>query len=117
MRSVIRFMTFAAAGILVLASGTARASVVDVKIPFPFVVQNQSFPAGTYQVERDTGNPGAMLIRSDKGNHAMYVLTTPAAGSDPKGNQPSLTFTKHENEYRLTDIWESAHQGEEISQR
>jgi hypothetical protein len=45
------------------------------------------------------------------------VLTTPAAGKDPSGNKPALTFKRYENQHRLADIWESASQGRTFAPR
>jgi hypothetical protein len=49
------------------------------------------------------------LIRGDKGG--AFVATVPSAGHDPVGNQPSLTFVRHENQYKLSTIWESGRDG------
>ena len=46
-----------AAGLLMLAAGTASAAAVEVKVPFPFVVQGQTMPAGQYPSgERNNGS-------------------------------------------------------------
>jgi hypothetical protein len=112
---VAKRTTLVAAALLAFAGGPATAAVVDVKVPFPFVVQGHQFPAGQYHVQRDELDPSVVLIRGDKGNTAtMFVLTRPAAGHDPVGDRPALTFTRHENQYRLADVWESAGQGHEV---
>jgi hypothetical protein len=98
---------------MVLATGSARASTVEVKVPFPFVVRGQTLPAGRYSVNDDGG---VVQIRGEKGNHAIvYFLTIPADGHDPAGNTPALTFRRDEHQYRLTGIWESASQGRELN--
>jgi len=97
-----------AAGFLAVAGVPAGASEVDVKVPFAFVVQGHAFPAGEYRVERDAENSPVVLIRGEKGSHVkMFVMTMPSEGHAPSGNEPMLTFDKHENQYELTDIWES----------
>jgi hypothetical protein len=118
MQSVLKRATLVAAGIVTLVGGTASASVFDVKIPFPFVVQGRTLPAGEYRVERNMSDSSVMLIRGERGNNAgMFVQTTPAAGKDPSGNTPALTFKRDENQYRLADIWESGSQGREVAAR
>jgi hypothetical protein len=118
MQSVLKRATLVAAGIVTLVAGTARASVFDVKIPFPFVVQGRTLPAGEYRVERNMSDSSVMLIRGERGNNAgMFVQTTPAAGKDPSGNTPALTFKRDEKQYRLADIWESGSQGREVAAR
>jgi hypothetical protein len=107
-----------ATGVVAFAGGTARASEVDVvKVPFAFVVQGHSFPAGEYRVERDAENSPVVLIRGEKGSRAsMFVMTMPAEGRAPSGSEPMLTFDKREHQYELTDIWESG-QGREVLTR
>jgi hypothetical protein len=113
MRSIIARAGVLAAAFMVLATGSARASTIEVKVPFPFVVHGQTMPAGQYRVNDDSG---VVQFLGEKGNQAnMFVLTIPASGHDPAGNSPALTFRRYENEYRLTGIWESASQGRDIS--
>jgi hypothetical protein len=115
MSSVTKKAALLAAGFLVFAGGTASAGVVDVKVPFPFVVQGQSFPAGQYRVENDPLQPSVVLIRGERGTKVnMFVLTMPAGGHDPAGDKPALAFNRYENQYRLSDVWESAGEGREI---
>jgi hypothetical protein len=115
MSSVTKKAALLAAGFLVFAGGTASAGVVDVKVPFPFVVQGQTLPAGQYRVESDPLKSSVVLIRGEHGTKAsMFVLTMPADGHDPAGTKAALTFNRYENQYRLSDIWESAGEGCEI---
>src|SRR5262245_48015707 len=109
MRFLVRTSLLAAA-IIVLASGVARASTFEVKVPFPFLIHGQSMPAGQYVVKDDGG---VVLFNGEKGTHATVVfMTTPLSGHAPAGSSPALTFRHDEqNQYRLTDIWESATQG------
>jgi hypothetical protein len=39
------------------------------------------------------------------------MRTTPASGVGPAGDKPALTFTRDENAYRLSTIWESLTEG------
>ena len=104
-----------AAGLLTFAGSAASGATVDVKVPFPFVVQGRSMPAGQYVVQSDESDPSVLLIRGEDGTRTgMFVLTRPAAGRDPAGDTPALTFNRYENQYRLVSIWESASQGQEL---
>ena len=112
MRSLKKIGLLAAA-FLVVGSGSARASTIEVKVPFSFVIHGQTLPAGQYRVSDDSG---VVQFLGEKGNKAsMFVMTMPASGHDPAGNSPALTFRRYENQYRLTDIWQSAMQGREIA--
>jgi hypothetical protein len=106
----------AAAACLLMTAGHANASeVLQVKVPFPFVVNGQTLPAGQYSVERDDFATSILLIRGEKGNHASaFIKTTPAMGQDPKGDQPSLQFKRHENDYKLSTVWESRDEGLQV---
>jgi hypothetical protein len=115
MRSVIRKAGLWTAVLAMCGGGSALASTIDVKVPFAFVVQGQTLPAGEYRLVRDTNDPSIVLIQGEKGNTAtMLALTRPAAGHDPAGNTPALTFKRVENQYRLSDIWSSGAEGQEV---
>ena len=113
MRSIMRKSVMLAGVFLVFAGANASASdwnVMEVKVPFPFVVNGQTFPAGQYMVEEEDGS--ALLLRGEKGNHAAtFVTTIPASGQEPAGTKPALTFTRDENQYRLSSVWESGSEG------
>ena len=121
MRSIIRHVVLVAGAILLCAVGTARASsftVMEARVPFPFVVNGRIFPAGRYTVEREDTSSSVVLIKGERGNHAAAYLTTmPNGGHDPAGSQPALTFTRQENEFRLSGIWQSAYEGRDVVSR
>jgi hypothetical protein len=115
MRSTIKKAGLLAAAFVVLSAGSVRASTLEVKVPFPFIVHGYTLPAGQYLVSDDGG---VVQFRGERGNRAgLFVMTVPASGHDPAGNSPALTFRHVENQYRLTDIWQSATQGREIAGR
>ena len=114
MKSLWRKAMLIAGALVVVTGAQARAAVVDVKVPFPFVVHGHQFPAGEYRVERDETNPSVILIRNEHDKTGMFVMTEPVLGQDPAGDRPALTFDRFENQYRLAGIWESVHQGEEV---
>jgi len=109
MKSIIVKSGLLAAVLVVGATGVARADTMDVKVPFPFVVHGQTLPAGDYRVEIE--GP-VVLLRGEHHNKTTIIFTTmPAAGQDPAGDTPVLTFRRGETEYRLADIWESGSMG------
>ena len=116
--AIKRSLTLAAA-FLGLCVGSAQADEVVVKVPFPFVVRGQTLPAGEYILESVDQDPAVMVIRGAKNNHesATIVLTNPADGHDPAGDAPALTFTRVENQYQLSTIWESGTEGRTLSTR
>jgi hypothetical protein len=114
MWSLMKKATLLGTGFLIVAAATARAEVVEVKVPFAFVVDGQTLPAGQYRVESEASS-GVVLIRGTQGTRAVaFVLTTPAAGRNPAGSTPALVFTPYETDYQLTAIWESGRAGHEL---
>jgi len=115
MRSTLGKSVMLAGVFLLLAGANANAALVDmleVKIPFPFVANGQSFPAGRYEIEREDLTSAVLLIRGEKGNHnATFVPIVPDGGQDPAGSVPVLTFNLYENQYRLSSVWQSDRQG------
>ena len=114
MKSILVRSGLLAAALLVGQTGAARASDtdMDVRIPFPFVVEGKTLPAGNYHVERD----GSMFLIREKGHHpASFVMTTPAKGHDPAGDKPALTFSLHDDQYQLDGIWQSDSQGRAVN--
>jgi hypothetical protein len=107
--------TLLTAGFLVCAGSAARADVVEVKVPFPFVVHGRTLPAGEYRVEYDPFAPSLLVIRGEHGTKAdTMTLTIPAGKPDPLAGKPALAFKHDANGYRLMDVWESSDQGQEV---
>lgn len=106
-------MTSVMAG-LVFAAAAAQAAPLnrqEVKVPFSFVVNGQELPAGTYSVQFDDLNAGALLLRGDKAS--AYVLTAPVAG-DSTPSDSSLVFAKEKGRYHLAQIWNGDSGGQTV---
>jgi len=119
MRSLLR-KSMLTAGALALVGGVAaradaQESLLRVKVPFQFVVHGKTLPAGEYLIERLDLSPNVLLIEGTKDvKEAAMVSTMTAAGHDPKGDTPVVTFTHHENEYQLQSVWESEGDGQTV---
>jgi hypothetical protein len=117
MRSAIKKSLVFAVVALGLFAGSAQAQEeMIVKVPFAFVVQGQTLPAGKYVVSRGSEDRSAMVLRGEDANSKSIaiVMTMPADGHDPAGDKPALTFSRFENQYRLSTIWESASEGQQM---
>ena len=101
MSSIMKRAGLLAAAFLVVAS-SARADVVEVRVPFSFVVHGQTLPAGEYRIEREGS---AMLLRGEKGNNAgVFFSMIPAPGQDPAGERPALLFAPFEKQRKQHPI-------------
>jgi hypothetical protein len=120
MRSIFRKEFMLAGAMLLGAVGTAHAGmepVVHAKVPFAFVVNGQTLPAGTYTIQRDDLSLGTLLIRSDEKTKpgGVFVTTIRDGGHDPAGKfKPVLMFKKVENQYRLTSVWDGEDEGFDV---
>ena len=103
--------------VFLLAGGSARAAtLVDARVPFPFTVHNQVFPAGQYRVEQLGADPSILVIRGEHGNNLSVIsASVEATGQDPAGNKPALIFSRGEDGYHLKDVWQNHTDGREIS--
>jgi hypothetical protein len=112
MRSVMLKSAMLGAAFL-LASGTARAANLEVNVPFSFIVNHETFPAGRYQIEQDSlAGPTVWTIRGMNTSQTAIFVTHEAGGQGP--SRPSLQFEHRENQYRLSNIWESPTEGQTI---
>ena len=119
MRSIMRPSVMIAGAFLLFAVANANASegyAFEVTVPFPFVVTGQTFPAGQYMVE-EQAEGSVLLLRGEKGNHAVTFLTTTRASRQDPAGTPALTFTRDENQYRLSSVWESGSEGWSLVKR
>jgi hypothetical protein len=108
-----------AAVILGLGVSTAHAQeMMRVNVPFAFVVGHHQFAAGQYEIREIDGTANVLAIEgiSDPSSFG-FVLTNAAYGKDPAGDQPTLVFTHDENQYRLTQVWDSTTEGRELMSR
>jgi len=118
MKSLLSKSVLIASAVVLLGGVAARADAqeaVKVKVPSPFVVHGQPLPAGEYRIQRLELEPSILFIESTKdANQGVFVATMPASGHDPQKDRPVVTFTRHENEYVLSNVWESSEEGQTV---
>jgi len=113
MRSLICKAGLITSAFVLLGACPARASTINVKVPFSFVVSGRTLPAGEYQVTSD-GRLVQLRDEKDPSTNLIF-MSMPASGHDPAGNKPALTFTLRDNQSFLNDIWESGTSGVELT--
>jgi hypothetical protein len=97
-------LTYLAATLISMGSACAHAQAPAFKVPFDFTVDNQVFPAGSYQVSYYPAK-NAILIRSQDERFHAFATTYPA---DPSTSGGKVVFTKYGNEYFLHEVLCSA---------
>jgi hypothetical protein len=101
--------------LLLMFAGSARAEgIITVRVPFPFVIGHESFPAGHYDIATADNGGNVLSIRGTDNRSVGLMMTMRAGGVDPSGDHPALVFTKFEDTYRLSEIWEGTDEGREL---
>jgi len=90
---------------LVLAAGPAFAqtSKVQADIPFNFVVNSATMPAGAYSIST-VGMDGTLLIRGTD-NKTVRLVNANYAQSNAPSTRTKLVFRCYGTRYFLSQIW------------
>jgi hypothetical protein len=95
-------------GVLLAASaalGQSNPAVLKADIPFPFVVANQTLPAGHYAVS----TLGEHTIRiANSHRQGAFVLTSRVDGHAPE-SLGKVVFYRYEGTYFLAQVWGPAY--------
>ncbi len=104
---MLRSLSLATLGLVALAAGPAFAMAPEtlvVHVPFAFIVENRTLPAGDYQVKPLSDiDRNVLEIRSTDGRYGVVVLTWDTAG-EARGAQPKLVFDRYGNKAFLRGV-------------
>jgi hypothetical protein len=97
------------------AAGTipAQSLRVQANIPFSFVVNGKTLPAGEYNVRRAT-SPDMLSIRAVGGGEGAFSTYAPTTEPSPHQGTARLVFHRYGNQYFLSEVWGSNGQGDQI---
>jgi hypothetical protein len=90
-----------AGGLPVLAPQSASAQEITVTAPFPFSVDNQQYPAGTYQLTLTS--EWLLSIHNAHGNQSLFPIRPER--NVPLGPGAALTFCKCEGHNDLLAVY------------
>jgi hypothetical protein len=94
----------------VAATAHAQTTTYKAQVPFPFVVGNQTLPAGTYQVQRLLGRPvnadqvGLIVIRSTDSLVYKAVLTNVVRQPFDANRGSQLVFANLGGQHYLSEV-------------
>ena len=92
----------------VIVTGAAKAQSAhsfEVEIPFPFILEDRTFPAGTYLVQRiDPAKPNVLMFKNAGARIVRLVLTHRVASESPSAVSTLIFMRRQENLY-LFQIW------------
>ena len=106
---------FVIATLLVLSVGLTSNSVdaqsayrFKVDVPFQFVLNGQTLPAGTYVVERtDPAKPNIVTLKKVDGGLVRVVITQRVEKDEPSTSS-SLIFIQRKGKHYLFQVWSVA---------
>lgn len=102
-RLVTPFVALGVAGvILLMAPQSASAQEITVSNPFPFSVDNQQYPAGTYQFTLES--QWLLSIHNADGGNSNFFPIHPG-DSGPLGSHGRLTFYNCEGLEKLEAVY------------
>jgi hypothetical protein len=108
-----RLLSFiAAAAVLFVAAPLyvpASAAEMSCRIPFSFIVNGKTLPAGTYTI----GNSNGVLLLNGR-KDGVFVLSTGTSRAADRSGHGSVVFSKSGSRYDLIEIWSSDGDGREV---
>ena len=105
---------------VLLAAGSAWAQatgqIVRANIPFSFVVNRQTLPAGQYDITRYSSGANLLIIHGDENGENALVTANSAQSLNP-ADQTKLVFKRHGDRYLLSEVWvEGSRAGRQLPQ-
>ena len=104
----IRTLTAIALTILAATAVFAQSSsrlLMKIDIPFAFIVDDRTLPAGQYFVT-DVSCEHVIALTSADGKHSLMVHDLPNYASKSSSNS-RMVFQRYGSEYFLTQVWTS----------
>ena len=90
--------------LLVAACANAQSIQVTANVPFDFVVDKATLPAGDYSLDAISSNSKALAVRNRDAGVQMMVLSNAARSLNPAPDT-RLVFHRYGERYFLSQIW------------
>jgi hypothetical protein len=101
-------------GLVLVAGANAQSLKVKADIPFSFVVDKATLPAGSYSIDALSSSSGLVMIRGNDRKENMVVLSNNAESLNASPDT-HLTFHRYGNQYFLEQIWvQGVHAGRQL---
>jgi hypothetical protein len=104
-RILCAFFGFAA--LAITAKGQTADQIV-VKVPYEFVVDGKTLPAGPYRINRVSDNDKALVISNAENRAAVFVLPIEVA-DNTRNEQPKVSFQLVGDQHLLSTIETAEH--------
>jgi hypothetical protein len=100
-------VTLGLVALLVMILGSAQAATqIRANIPFQFVVEGKTLPAGEYDLVRNDNDQSIQVIAVKKGPSADALVVTKISGAIHTTPQDThIIFDKVGDTYYLSELW------------
>ncbi len=103
------FSILTISGLLSISAAYAQSEQpIQAKVPFAFVVQNTTLPAGNYQLIYSNTAHSISIRGLDQNSSAAFVTAEPTADSGPTARQGRLMFHCYGKTCYLAQVWAGA---------
>ncbi len=100
-----KLMLFATAlALLVTTAASAQSIRVKANVPFSFIVDRATLPAGEYSVD-SMDDQGRVLLIGDLNSRAKNLVISNSCDAVKAAQQTQLIFHRYGNRYFLKQIW------------
>jgi hypothetical protein len=100
------FITICFLILLVAAPATAQAiKLTEFQIPFSFIIDGRSLPAGTYTIERLDQSKSETLIMKNSAGRTMRIFFTQRVEAEDYKEVALLVFNRYGDEHIFSQIW------------
>jgi len=108
-----RLLSCIAAAAVVFVVGpldvTTSAAGMNCRVPFSFIVNGKTLPAGTYNIDN---NNGVLTLKGAQ--DAAIVLSTGTSRAADRSGRGSVVFFRSGSRYDLIEIWDADGSGREV---
>ena len=103
MKRILALTLILAAGFLTAGSALAQQrNAVAADVPFSFVLNGRSLPAGHYTITADPNSPE--VLRIDDRDDSVHIITMAMPASSERQTDNTVLFHKYGNQYFLSSI-------------
>jgi hypothetical protein len=100
--------------LLVAGSALAQAGEVRASVPFNFIVNHTTLPAGDYAISSTAGSDQVLVIRGMNGKTVKLVNANRVESAQP-ASRTKLVFRCYGDRYFLAQIWtQGSHRGRQL---
>ena len=106
MKKLMGSLSMTALAVLLASPVSAQAPMQRASVPFEFIVDGHTLPAGDYMVTK-INDVGYLALRNESTGIAPIAISTiPPGGNLGASGVESLTFHRYGSDYFLASIWD-----------